>query len=348
MELVPHTQFSTDSVPQQDRFDVWRDSMSVLFEVAQNKSLRSQTFEAHLEAFMFDQIMIARTRSKEASYHRTSQIIRADGIDMVMLQLFLKGDVEFRSGKNITQLGPGDIVIYDLNREARNYNTEFENISVLFPRELIDEYVPSAALWHGKILPRNKPMTNLLKSHMLSLYQFGPTITHESCADLQRSLLNLTRSAFQATAENIARSTDIIAATQLHEIKKYIHRKLSNPSLTPDSIASAFGLSRAHLYRVAEPLEGITNYIHNQRLKRCWQELQSPEKHHLSITELGFKWGYNDPGTFTRNFKKIYGMLPKDARALGKMNQRSALSPESIEDRDPSRNYETWVRSLAT
>lgn len=347
MDPVPHTHFSTDFLPARDRFDVWRDSMSVLFEVDQDKELRGAPFEAHLEAFMFDQIMLARTQSTAASYSRTRKDIQTDGIDMMMLQLILKGDVEFNYGKNVSSLQPGDIVVFDLNRECRNYNENFANLSLLFPRELIDEFVPSATLWHGRCLPRNKPMTNLLKSHMLSLYEFGPKIRTESCLDLQRSLLNLTSSAFQASADNVARASEIIAATQLLEIKKYIRARLTDPNLTPDSIARGFGLSRAHLYRIAEPLGGIMNFIRDQRLKRCWQELQNPNKQHLTITELGFKWGYNDAGTFTRNFKKTFGMLPKDARAMGRLNNSLQSDLANNLEGMTSRNYESWVRSLA-
>lgn len=345
MELVPHTQFTTDSVPKQHRFDVYRDSMSVLFQVDRERQLREQDFEAHLEIFMFDQVMLMHAQSDEASYQRDPKDILADGMEMIMLQLYIKGDAEFKSGKNATYLQTGDIVVVDLNQEAHFYITAFEKISVLFPRELIDEYIPSASLWHGKTLPRNRPMTNLLKSHMWSLYELGPNITMASCADLQRSLLNLTSSALQSSSDNLARSAEIIAATQLQEIKKYIRHHLANPSLSPDTIASAFGLSRAHLYRLAEPLSGITNHIRNQRLKRCWKELQNPGNNHLTITELGFKWGYNDAGTFTRNFKKAFGMLPKDARALGKLNK--AHPPLFEEGENPSRNYESWIRSLA-
>lgn len=347
MDLVPHTQFSTELIPEEGRFDVWRDSMSVLFEVERKKEHAQSPFVANLEAFMFDQIMLARTTSNSAYYRRQPKDIKADGIDMIMIQLFLKGEVEFQHGKNRSFIKPGDILVYDLSREVSNFNTSFDNISVLFPRELIDEYIPAAALWHGQILPRDQPMTNLLRSHMMSLYEFGPNITNESCDNLQRALLNLTSSAFQASTQNIARAAEIIAATQLREIKKYIHKHLHHPNLTPESIGQAFGFSRAQLYRVAEPLDGITHYIQKQRLKRCWKELNNPGQNHMTITELAFKWGYNDAGTFTRNFKKAFGMLPKDARTLGKLNQTSDRNSPSIQSLEINRSYEDWVRSLA-
>jgi hypothetical protein len=40
MDLIPHTQFSTDLTPEEDRFDLWRDSISVLYKVEKNMRVK--------------------------------------------------------------------------------------------------------------------------------------------------------------------------------------------------------------------------------------------------------------------------------------------------------------------
>lgn len=346
MDLVPHTRFSTQNLPGQNRFDVWRDSISVLFRAEQEKNQRHQPFYAQLDAFMLDHIMIARTRSREAQFIRSPDTIRKDGIDIVMLQMFLQGNIHFRYKNDRHTHQAGDIVVYDLNRECHLHNSDFEHLSILFPRELIDEIIPSASLWHGRALPSACPMTRLLKSHILSLYEFGPQITTQSCQQLQHALLNLTSSAFQASASNLAKASDVIAATQLREIKKYIQRHLHNPQLSPESIAAALGFSRAQLYRISEPLEGISQYIRRQRLKRCMAELKNPNPSANSLTEISLKWGFNDTGTFTRNFKQTFGILPKDARHQARQEQRAALCSDKPTRLDTRHHYEDWIRSL--
>ncbi|MFC4992929.1 helix-turn-helix domain-containing protein [Rubritalea tangerina] len=293
---------------------------------------------------MFDQIMLARTRSNAAQYVRTQKAINADGIDSIMVQLFIKGEVDFRAGKIRTDVQAGDIAIFDLARPIDNFNTDFDNLSALFPRELIESYIPTAGKWHGQVLPRNRPMTRLLRNHMLSLYQIGPQITNESCASIQRSLLDLTSSAFQHASDILPATAETLPATILMEIKKHIRLHLASPNLSPNSLCQAFSLSRAQLYRLTEPLGGISNYIRDQRLKRSFSDLQNPEFLHHSIAEIGYKWGFSDHGSYTRSFKKYFGLPPKEVREMRHLNHQ--INKPSTKD-DIDRNYEDWVRSLS-
>lgn len=345
MKKVPHTLFSTEVVPETDRFSIWRESMSVLFEVEPDDLTARSEFGAQLEAYLIGGVMMAKTRSNAAHYLRKAKLARADGIDTIMIQLFLKGEVQFRSGKNVCHVREGDFVIFDLEREACLFNTDFENLSVLYPRWVIEQYVKEPSRWHGRVLPREQPMSQLLKAHVLSLFEFGPKITTDCAASLEKSLCELTGAALHASAANLDQAADAIELTMLMRIKSHIRDHLEDPSLSPVSIGAAFGLSRAALYRVTEPLGGITAYIREQRLRRCMKELQSPEFSHLSITELGYKWGFNDAGTFTRNFKRFFGMLPKDAREQAVRGHLFGLAPDG-QSTGLDRNYEQWVRSI--
>jgi AraC-like DNA-binding protein len=344
MDSIPRTTFSTDLVTADSRYDIFRDSISVLFDIEAHDKKNLDKFEAHLDAFMFDQIMLARTKSNAAQYVRSNKMISADGIDSIMVQLFVKGEVDFKSNDVRTGVTAGDIVIFDLARSVDNFNTDFDNLSALFPRELLESYLPTAGKWHGQVLPRNRPMTRLLRNHMLSLYQIGPEITNESCASIQRSLLDLTSSALQHSADILPATAETLPATVLMEIKKHIRLQLHNPELSPNTLCQAFGLSRAQLYRVTEPLGGISNYIRDLRLKRSFSDLQNPTLKHLSIAEIGYNWGFSDQGTYTRSFKKYFGLLPKDVREMGAMNQ---LITTTNKPSDVDRNYEDWVRKLA-
>lgn len=344
MDSIPRTVFSTEIIPENDRFDLFRDSMSVIFDVELEKKQSKRPFSAEVEAFMFDQIMLAKTESIEASYLRRNKDIRADCIDMIMIQLYVKGEEHFRYGNQVTHVITGDLVVYDLNKEALNYCSDFTNLSIIFPREMIESYIPTVSHWHGKVLPSERPMTKLLKNHILSLYEVGPQITTESCAGLQRSLLELTSSALQHSADILPEHKDSVSGALLMDIKRWIKQNLSNPELTLNTICGAFGVSRAQLYRVTEPLGGLMNYVRDQRLKRALYDLKDPALNQLSITEIGFRWGFNDAGTFTRNFKRLFGYLPKEARDRQSLNMKSHKST-NLNDSD--HGYDDWVRSLA-
>ncbi len=344
MSTIPRTHFTTDGISPKDRFDVFRDSMSVIFDVELEKTRDPQPFKAEVEAYMLDQLMIARTSSIKASYIRNPLTIRRDGIDMIMVQLYIKGEEDFRHENQSSHVKTGDLVVYDLNKEVVNSTSDFTNLSVVFPRELIESYIPAVSRWHSRVLPRDRPLTKLLKAHILSLYEIAPAITTESCAGIQRALLELTSSALQHSSDILPAYKNSVTSSLLLEIKKWINSHLADPSLSADSIGLAFSLSRAQLYRVTEPLGGIMNHIREQRLKKTYSDLRDPALIHLTVSDVLYRWGFNDPNTFTRSFKKRFSMLPKDVKNLphAQLSENSSNHSNSSGD-----GYDDWLRSLS-
>lgn len=344
MSFIPRTVFTTDIIPAKDRFDVFRDSMSVLYDAELDDASKSKPFDANVDAFMLDQTMLLRTQASSGIYNRGNLDIRQDGNDMYLISLFLKGGDLISCGKISTIVKTGDIAIYDLNRKSKNTVTDFANLSFVFPRDLIESYIPTISNFHCQILPRDQPMTILLRSHMLSLYEAAPGITTESSASLQRSLLELTSTAVHQSKGILPKHEQTVINAVLVDIRRWINSRLADPELSADSICRAFSLSRTQLYRVTEPLGGIMNHIREQRLKKSYADLRDPALVHLSVSDTLYRWGFNDPGTFTRSFKKRFGMLPKDVKNLPLTQQSEKALSDSIITGD---GFDDWIRTLS-
>jgi AraC-like DNA-binding protein len=59
-------------------------------------------------------------------------------------------------------------------------------------------------------------------------------------------------------------------------VSRYIEANLGARDLGVDKLARTFGLSRASLYRLFEPVGGVASYIRTRRLARARQELTTP------------------------------------------------------------------------
>jgi AraC-like DNA-binding protein len=79
------------------------------------------------------------------------------------------------------------------------------------------------------------------------------------------------------------------------------------------SLLETLGFSYAHLCRLFRATFGITpvEYRNAQRLERAKQLLLDPK---LTIAEVGYAVGFNDPGYFTRQFQRQNGMSPRELR----------------------------------
>lgn len=105
-----------------------------------------------------------------------------------------------------------------------------------------------------------------------------------------------------------------IAITSLDEklIQKaliIVEKNISNAEFSVEELSHELGMSRVHLYKKLSSLTGKTpiEFIRVIRLKRAIQLL---DKSQLSISEVAYEVGFNNPKYFTKYFKTEYGILP--------------------------------------
>jgi DNA-binding response OmpR family regulator len=102
----------------------------------------------------------------------------------------------------------------------------------------------------------------------------------------------------------------------IHRIIQTIENNIANSDLTVIDLSHDVGVSRAQLFRKVEELTGKSplELIRTIRLQHAAQLL---EKSQLSVSEVAYRVGFNNPKYFARHFKNQYHVLPS-AYANGK------------------------------
>lgn len=92
----------------------------------------------------------------------------------------------------------------------------------------------------------------------------------------------------------------------------FMNENLEN-KLTLNELASHFGYSESYLYRLfyKETKYAPMNYFLHLKIERACQLLRNTN---MKINQVALKLGFEDPYYFSRIFKKIIGMSPKDYR----------------------------------
>ncbi|WP_439559673.1 hybrid sensor histidine kinase/response regulator transcription factor [Dyadobacter sp.] len=102
-----------------------------------------------------------------------------------------------------------------------------------------------------------------------------------------------------------------------------VEDNLANPEYTVEELSDAMSMSRVYLYKKINSLTGKTpiEFIRIIRLRRAAELL---EKSQLSVSEIAYQIGFNNPKYFARLFKEEYNVLPTEYRRQGNQLERNS------------------------
>ncbi|CAH1195050.1 HTH-type transcriptional activator RhaS [Paenibacillus auburnensis] len=103
----------------------------------------------------------------------------------------------------------------------------------------------------------------------------------------------------------------------------HIENHLDQP-LSIESVADSFNMSKYYFHRLFSAIMGssLNNYILSRRLNASLQYIQSGE---LSLTDIAYQLNFGAQSSFTRAFKRQYGMAPSALK-----EQKINISPVPI------------------
>jgi DNA-binding response OmpR family regulator len=90
---------------------------------------------------------------------------------------------------------------------------------------------------------------------------------------------------------------------------KCVEENISDADFSVEDLSHQLGMSRVHLYKKLISLTGKSplEFIRTIRLQQAAQLL---EKSQLTVSEVAYKVGFNNPKYFTKYFKEEYHVLP--------------------------------------
>ena len=312
------TQFSLQDLPEQDRFPVWKESISVIFDVDWADSHLPNGFDARLVSAHLGHLLLVETTSAGQAFNRPENRIRQDGIDHCLIQIYLEGSTRGIWGdKTHSVARPGDVLFLDTAQTVRSETSDFRNLTLLVPRTLLVPHLGTPESFHGCILPRDSAPGRLLGEHLRLLWELVKTTPAMEAQIIGLGLLDLIGRYFggvypKGNHEDSPRMN--LAVREM--IRIHIEQVLELPVLSADYLSGRFGLSRSSLYNLFKPLGGISGYIQNRRLLRAHVCLLSTEPQARNITDMALRMGFSDLSHFSRAFRKKFGYSPSEVHML--------------------------------
>ncbi|PKR51863.1 helix-turn-helix domain-containing protein [Thalassospira marina] len=334
--------FDTGSIEERMRYDVWRESISCLFNVDATRENRDpRRFNATIKALRVGNLMLTETRSVAQLWQRRPLEIARDGLDHYMVELFLSGSAHWDSRYGEQIVRPGDIIVFDFACEMQAHTTDFEHLSLIIPRSLLGPMLDYPDHHHMQVLSGSLPVVRMLADYIVSLnrnlplmdnvegHKFGPAV-----AAMVAACLN--------SHGPIGRVSG--ASTGYHfmdfRIRAFIQENLDNADLDVNQICDGCGISRSALYRLFSEEGGVRHFLREQRLSKAMRDLLFyPE---LQISMVARRNGFTHANDFSRAFRRRFGLTPRELRATqARYNERQQKSPT-----EAGREYESWLRQI--
>ncbi|MCD2260804.1 AraC family transcriptional regulator [Psychroserpens luteolus] len=121
----------------------------------------------------------------------------------------------------------------------------------------------------------------------------------------------------------------------------YIEQHLES-DLSLEQISRVAHYSPYHFHRIFKTFtkETLNNYIARKRVEKASADLLHRE--HITISELSTQYGFTSNSSFTRAFKKFYGVSPSNFRRHSK-GKYSKISQMKSKNGQPITTFENYV-----
>ena len=298
---------STNEFPTLEQFDVFRDAHRGVTEV---ELLRSEddSFPAHQVVWDLGRLIFTSTELPGKGFAHRWRHMRKGSLDHWYVMIPVRG-----SGTGPRQMTTEPPSLHCL---AKPFESETEDdglLTLYMPRDLF----PTTSLLDLMFDVQLEGGRGLLLSDYLLL--LNRSLTELRVADVPH-VVEATRCLIAAcltpSRDRFAEAQEPIDTVVMHRARRFVGRQLADPDLTPEILCTELGVSRSRLYRLFEPLGGISAYIRRQRLLKTRDAL-SDSSDRRSISRIAEEWGFTDPSAYSRTFRHEFGLSPSEARKEG-------------------------------
>jgi AraC-like DNA-binding protein len=345
IQTVSSTTFATNQQEPTERFEAWRQSIGVIFEVEPEGKAPSPRFSASVRTYHLGDMLISGTSFGDQIFKRDRRRISSDGLDHYLVQLYHDGGLVGETRRREMNVRAGDIQIVDLAQPHTSIARGSATIVMTVPREVLSEMLPPSADLHGVVLRGDRGAGGLLADYMKSLFSRLESVEAAQAPAIARVTIEMVAACSYPTADTAARARAPIEGVVLDRIKRYIDENLGSRELSPHSLSQRFRVSRSQLYRMFEPVGGVAGYIQTRRLDCAFAQLRNPLQRHRRIFEIAFDSGFSSISHFNAAFRRQFGVSPGELReTLGQAIPHNKVT--AIQSRAEV-GYEDWIRGLA-
>jgi AraC family transcriptional regulator, positive regulator of tynA and feaB len=256
-------------------------------------------------------VRIALGESTGYVVSRGKKEVESSSHDSYSIYLQLRSQAIITQCNQVFTFQPGDIAISDLQHPfTATLAGGGRRVTTVIPCEMIDRRAPWMRNTVLRRLAANSPYVDLARRHIIEMAE-NRTMRESAMILLAENLCNLLA---------LASATDIPPdrmqpELQIETMLAFCRQQLNDPRLTPRYVANRLGISvRTLQLRFKQIGQSFTHWLRDERLKACSVALRDENQRCLNISEIAYRWGFNDLSHFNKSFRERFGQTPTEWR----------------------------------
>ncbi|MFK4792474.1 helix-turn-helix domain-containing protein [Sphingobium sp. ZW T5_29] len=222
------------------------------------------------------------------------------------------GGITLRQNGREASLGAGEALLFSHLDDFRFLTSEFsEAYLVALPSAWIERWLPDPyACTIRPLIGTSRwgaAMDGLLRSIAIAVKEGRPLPAHIVGDQLGGCLALM--------CEGIAGEETTYRRRLMHQLRRTLASRFADPDLTPAAIAAQHGISVRYLHSLfAATGSSVGRELRSIRLARVRAMLEDVACRSLTVSEIAYSCGFNDPGYLARCFAQEYGRSPTSFR----------------------------------
>ena len=319
--------FTAESFPVQERPIKWREALLPHHLRARLGEGPEPMHATLLAARTPLGITMARISSSAQSLAR-----RAAPAQEVWLSLHIAGQAVLHDGHEARALEPGDLVYGTAAAELDlSFSTDFRQFILRIPAQPLQSRLAGPLYATAGHLSGRQGMGRVLAGTLGALAESFEALDEAQLQSVEQSLPEMLAVSLAGQAHAVSQGG--LRAPQealLQRVLRHIDLHLAEPGLSLAELAQRERVSQRSLQKLFEASgKTFTTHVREKRLARCRSDLGNPLYGHLSISDICYRWGFNDAAHFSHAFRDHFGISPRqyrdDATRAGQRSLEAAV-----------------------
>ena len=315
--------FSTRELPKPRQLEAWRDWYAGSFEVAPLDT-SARGFAGESEVWRLDGMALVSVSAPPLRAMRTKSLIRRDPTDHWVITIGKRAATGLMVEKNQTLVPAGMPFVLSLGEYSASQRDLDDRLQLNIARDKFGALAPTLDAVRGRTLVT--PLGSMLSEYIRLLERQLPSLTEEDARKLPDAVIAMVAACIAPSVDRVTTAHEQIGATLKEKVRRCILRNLRSPHLGANMLCREVGMSRSSLYRLLAAEGGVERYIQYHRMAESFAQLSDPSNTQ-PIVVIADELGMLDPSSFSRAFRRQFGISPIDVREAARAGRALSLAP---------------------